>query len=331
MPVATKANVKTLTSEDLEKLKVQAVISNALILYLKPGLDCTPKGVHDFMNWHGTIFTDSGGFQILNDELLQGINNDSVKFKSPFDGKIHEMKPEDCAEIQSKLGSDVAMVLDDCPAQGKSEEEVTISAMRTVHWAKRFKMVHKNKKQLVFGITQGGIFENVRKDCTKKLVEMDFDGYGIGGLSIGEPKEDMNRMVALSDKLLPKDKPRYMMGLGSPQDIRESISQGVDVFDSAFPTRNARHGTLYTSAGKVNIQRKEFEKDESPLDPECECECCRKHTKAYLHHLFQNYETAGLRLATIHNLTFVLKLMRDAREAIKEGKFEAFTNSINPQ
>lgn len=326
MPVATKANVKTLSSKDLDELGTEAIISNALILYLKPGLEAV-RDVHDFMNFKNCIFTDSGGMQILNDELLQGIDNNCVKFKSPFDGKIHDFTPELCAEIQSKLGSDVAMVLDDQPHYGKTEEETTVSAMRTVHWAQRFKLAHDNEKQFVFGITQGGVFDNIRKDCTQKLVEMGFDGYAIGGLGIGEPAEGRTRIAKLSNELLPRDKPRYLMGIGSVEDILNAIGHGVDIFDSAFPTRNARHGTLYTSSGKLNIGRKEFESDEKSVDKNCNCELCKNHSLAYLHHLFENYEPTGLRLATIHNLTYMLNLMKEARTAIKEKRFGEFRKS----
>jgi queuine tRNA-ribosyltransferase len=254
MPVATKATVKTLTSDELNDLGVQAVITNALHLYLNPGVNILKNvGIHKFMNWDKTVFTDSGGFQLIRNFNLK-ITNNGPMFK--IDKTNHFFTPEKCTKTQNQIGSDVAMVLDDCPSYGNSYETVERSLKRTIEWAARCKNAHKNPEQLIFGIVQGGVFPDLRKRCAEKLLEIGFDGYGIGGLTIGEPKEEMFRTLNYTIPLIPKNKLIYMMGLGSPDDILESISLGVDVFDSAFPTRNARHRTVITTNGNFEITKK---------------------------------------------------------------------------
>lgn len=330
MPVATKATVKTLSNDELLEIGTQAIIANAFLLYLRPGMEVLNEagGIHGFMNWDRTIFTDSGGFQMLNEDMLLKVGSSGVVFKSPFDGSRHDFTPEKCAQVQVDLGSDVAMVLDDCPAYGSSFDEVQTSMKRTLEWARRFKDAHKSDEQLVFGITQGGVFKELRTECTNALVEMDFDGYAVGGLSIGEPKDVMNEVLRYSTPLLPEGKPRYLMGVGSPEDMLEAISLGVDIFDSAFPTRNARHNTVYTKKGKVNLGKEHHNKNFGPIDQGCGCYTCRNHTLAYVNHLLREFEWLGLRLTTLHNLYFLENLMKEARNSIKNGALSDFKDEF---
>jgi queuine tRNA-ribosyltransferase len=276
------------------------------------------------MGWSGIIFTDSGGFQILNPEFLIKVQDNHVVFKSPYDGNRHEFTPEKCAEVQMRIGSDVALTLDDCPPFGSEYDDVDKSIARTILWAEKFKAAHNDSAQNVFGIVQGGIFPNLRKKCSEALIEMDFDGYAIGGLCIGEPKELMHEVISQSTPLLPKDKPRYLMGVGSPEDMLEAVSHGVDIFDSVFPTRNARHNTVYTKKGKINIGREKFRDDLEPIDEGCKCYTCKTFTMAYVNHLLREHEYLGMRLATLHNLHFLVNLMREAREVISDGRFSEF-------
>jgi len=326
MPVATKGSVKTLSSDELIDLDIQAIISNAFVLYLKPGTDVISGagGLHNFMNFERTIFTDSGGFQILREEFAPEVTDRGVTFRSPFDNTKHLFTPEKCIEVQGALGSDVAMVLDDCPPYGNDYDFMESSVIRTTDWAKRCKTAHKNKKQLLFSIVQGGTFQKLREKSAKDLVEIGFDGYGIGGLSIGESKEKMQEVLEYTLPLLPKGKPRYLMGVGSPRELVESISKGVDIFDSAFPTRNARHNSVYTWVGNYNITRGKYSKDNSSLERGCCCYSCRNYTKAYIRHLMKVHETLGMRLVTIHNLHFIKQLMKKSREAILENRFSKF-------
>jgi len=322
MPVATKATVKTLTSDELDEIGVEAIISNALHLYLNPGANVLENiGIHRFMNWNKTVFTDSGGFQIIRDFNLK-VTNKGPMFK--INKTNHFFTPEKCTQTQNQIGSDVAMVLDDCPSYESSYETVAHSLKRTIEWANRCKNTHKNTKQLIFGIIQGGVFPDLRKTCVEELLKIGFDGYAVGGLTIGEPKEEMFRTLNYTIPLIPKNKPRYMMGLGSPGDILESISLGVDVFDSAFPTRNARHRTAITTNGNFEITKKKYADDFSPVDEKCICCTCKNYTKAYIHHLFKEKELLGMRLLSIHNLFFILNMMRNARKAIRNNEFDEF-------
>lgn len=326
LPVATKADVKLISPDELQNMNAQGVISNAFLLYLRPGVDVVEKagGLHKFMGWDGIIFTDSGGFQILNPEFLEKVEDDHVIFKSPYDGKRHEFTPEQCANIQMRIRSDVALTLDDCPSYESDYEKVKESTARTIIWAEKFKSAHNDESQNVFGIVQGGVFEDLRKKCSEVLVEMDFDGYAIGGLCIGEPKDVMHKIIASSTPLLPQDKPRYLMGVGSPEDMLKAISCGVDIFDSVFPTRNARHNTVYTKSGKINIGKEKFKSELGPIDDGCECYACSKFTMAYVNHLLREHEYLGMRLATIHNLHFLVDLMKQSQDAIKEKRFLDF-------
>jgi len=322
MPVATKATVKTLTSDELNEIGTQAVITNVFHLYLNPGVDVLKSiGIHRFMNWNKTVFTDSGGFQLIRDFNLK-ITNKGLMFK--MDKINHFFTPEKCMEAQNQIDSDVAMVLDDCPGYGSGYETVEDSLKRTIEWASRCKNAHKKSEQLIFGIVQGGVFPDLRKTCVEKLLGIGFDGYAVGGLTIGEPKEEMFRILNYTAPLIPKNKPRYMMGLGSPEDILESISLGIDIFDSAFPTRNARHRTVLTSHGSFEITKKKYSDDFSPVDEGCRCCTCKNYTKAYIHHLFKERELLGMRLLSVHNLYFILDMMKNARKAIRNNEFDEF-------
>lgn len=330
MPVATKGTVKTLTFENIEELNFQAIISNAFILYLRPGLDVLRKsgGLHNFLNWKRTIFTDSGGFQMLNPDFIVKRNEKGVIFRSPFDKSRHHLTPEKCVEIQNELGSDVAMVLDDLVPYGRDRKFQEIAVKRTLDWATRCKQAHKNRSQLLFAITQGGTYSDLRRNCAEGLIELDFDGYAIGGLSIGEPKEIMNNILTEQTCILPRDKPRYLMGVGSPAELLESISSGVDIFDSTFPTRNARHNDAYTFSGGMNLSRGKFKADFSPIEEDCGCYTCINHSRAYVHHLLRNHEVTGQSLMTIHNLFFIKRLLDLAVEAISDNRFSTFKENM---
>ncbi|VVB88681.1 tRNA-guanine(15) transglycosylase [uncultured archaeon] len=330
MPVATKATVKTLIPEELGNMGTQAIISNAFHLFLSPGMDIIrgAGGLHKFMHWEHAIFTDSGGFQMIRRDFPFKITDDGITYKNPRDGKKYSYTPEICLENQKILGSDVAMILDECPPYGSEYDVVEASVRRTIEWAKRAKDVEKRADQLIFAILQGGIFAAIREKCATELVAMDFDGYGIGGLSIGEPKEIMNEVLKYSVPFVPEDKARYLMGVGSPVELLDSIESGVDIFDSAFPTRNARHQTLMTGKGDIDIARGKFAADFTPVDEECGCYTCRNYTRAYLHHLFRESELLALRLASIHNLHYVQSIVKGARKAILEDGFVEFKTGV---
>ncbi len=332
MPVATKATVKTIVPEELYDMDTQALISNAFHLFLSPGIEVIRKagGLHKFMNWKRALFTDSGGFQMIRRDFPFKIKDEGISYKNPRDGKKYSYTPEICLENQKILGSDVAMLLDECPACGSEYSVVEASMERTIQWANRAKGIEQNKGQLIFAILQGGTFAELRKKCTEEIIEMDFDGYGIGGLSIGEPKEIMNEVLKYSVPLVPEDKPRYLMGVGSPGEILNAIESGIDIFDSAFPTRNARHQSLMTSKGNIDIARAKFALDFAPLDENCGCYACKNYTRAYLHHLFKESELLALRLASIHNLHFIQSIVKGAREAILEERFAEYKKCNEP-
>ncbi len=326
LPVATKADVKLTSPDELHDIGVQGIITNALVLFLRPGLEVIEAagGIHKFMGWDGIIFSDSGGFQMLNPDFFLKVDENQVTFKSPFDGSKHEFTPERCVEVQMKLGSEVAMTLDDCPSYGSNYEKIVSSTARTLAWANRFSKAHEDEFQNVFGIVQGGVFRDLRERCAQGLMEMDFDGYAIGGLCIGEPKELMHEVIGWTTPILPRDKPRYLMGVGSPEDMLKAISNGVDVFDSVYPTRNARHNTVYTKNGKINIGKEKLRFKSGPIDEGCKCYACRKFSLSYVNHLLREHEYLGMRLATIHNLHFLVNLMKESKIAIKEGEFANF-------
>jgi len=326
MPVATKANVKTITPEELKKMDISCVISNAFILSLKPGVDIIAEhgGIHDFMRWNRGIFTDSGGFQILNPDFLLGKEDRGVIFRNIYTGKKQLFTPEISVEIQNRLSSDVAMCFDDVPHHDAKKEEIKASIKRTHYWAERCLDAHTNRKQLLFGIAQGGIFSDLRKISGKAIDSLDFDGIAIGGLCIGESKKHMFKALDAQLPVLDKEKPRYLMGVGSPEDIIEAIERGVDIFDSVYPTRNARRGSLLTSKGQIKITNKKYRDSKEPIDECCSCYTCRNYTKAYISHLIREQELLGLRLATIHNLHFLSSFIKEVRQEIKEGNLKNF-------
>lgn len=322
MPVGTLANVKTLTPEELKEVNSGIILSNTYHLWLRPGEDIVAKagGLHKFMNWDGPILTDSGGFQVFSLAEKKNILEEGVFFKSHLDGKKLFLTPELSIEIQNKLNSDIAMSFDECPPYPVTYDYMKNSVERTLRWAKRGKNVHNNPNQALFGIVQGGEFEDLRKFSAIETVKMDFDGYSIGGTSVGEDKDTMYKMVEYSTPYIPSDKVRYLMGVGDPIDIIEGVIRGVDIFDCVLPTRLARHACAFTKYGKLNLKNAKFKEDFTTLDPTCECYTCQNYTKAYLRHLFVSKESLGGRLLSIHNIRFLIKLTEELREAIKENK-----------
>lgn len=326
MPVGTLATVKFLSPEEIESIGSGVILANTYHLWLRPGQEIIAKagGVHNFMNYKGPMLTDSGGFQVFSLADTRKINEEGVTFKSHLDGSKLFMSPEISIEVQNKIGADIIMSFDECIPYPADCNYVKQSVERTLRWAKRGKDAHKRTDQALFGIVQGGDYPDLRKHCALKLVDMDFDGYSIGGTSVGEDKETMYRMIDYSIEHLPQDKPRYLMGVGAVNDILEAIERGVDMMDCVLPTRIARHGTCMTSHGRINIKKATYKEDFTPLDSNCDCYCCKHFTKAYLNHLFKCNEGLGNRLMSIHNLRFLIKLAEDAREAIKEDRFPEF-------
>ena len=323
MPVGTLATVKTLSPEELHQMGAGVILSNTYHLSIRPGEDIVAKagGLHKFMNWDGPILTDSGGFQVFSLAENRKISEDGVEFKNHLNGDKLFFSPERSIQIQEKLGADIIMSFDECIPWPTNYDYASKSMERTLRWAKRGKDAHTRVDQALFGIVQGSDFEDLRKRCAEELVKMDFPGYSIGGTSIGEPKEKFFEMVEMSVKYLPQDKPRYVMGVGSLDYLLGGIALGVDMFDCVLPTRLARHGALMTSTGRVNIKNEKYKEDFTPLDPNCDCYCCKNYTKAYLRHLYVCDEIFGKRLMSIHNIRFLIKLMEGAREAIKEDRF----------
>ncbi len=328
MAVATKATVKTLTPENLKDCGVNAIISNSLHLFLRPGLEVLEKhgGLHGFMRYDGIIFTDSGGFQMLRRGFYVSSNDAGITFRSPYDGKKYQFTPEFSKEVQMRIGSDVAMMLDYCAEYPVDYGEAKKSVLMTNKWAERFPK--GDEKQLSFGIVQGSTYEDLRKKSAEFLAKLDFDGYGIGGLCIGEPKDVMHRMVKITNSILPENKPRYLMGVGSPLDIIDAVLEGVDIFDSVFPTRNGRHGTALTWHGPLNLRKAEFRNDTTPLDSNCECYTCENFTRAYLHHLLREKEILGMHLLSLHNVCFLQSFMRRIQEEIEQDSLEKFREEM---
>ena len=331
MPVGTQATVKFLDHKDLEAMNASIILSNTYHLWLRPGEDILDEagGIHEFMNYHnGPVLTDSGGFQVFSLAKLRDISEEGVKFKSHLDGSRLFMSPEDSIHIQEKIGSDIAMSFDECIPYPSSYEYVARSVDRTLRWAKRGLDAHTRADQALFGIVQGSCYTDLREYCAKELARMDFDGYSIGGTSVGEDKQTHYKMLEDSLRFLPEDKPRYEMGIGAVNDILTAIEMGVDMFDCVLPTRIARHGTLMTSEGRINIKRQIYARDFTPVDPLCDCECCQKYTRAYIHHLYRANEGLGNTLMSIHNLRFLIKIVEGAREAIKQDRFKAYKEEI---
>ncbi len=323
MPVGTLATVKTLSSEDLRQIGYETILSNTYHLFLRPGLEVFKhfKGLHNFMNWDRNILTDSGGFQVFSLALLRKINDDGIEFQSHIDGTKHFFTPRNVIDMQKIFGVDIMMVLDECIPYPSDKKYVENSTKRTLKWAKRSKEYNKDKYPYMFPIVQGGMYEDLRRQCTKELVDMDFCGYGIGGLSVGEERELMYDMVSVSTKEIPENKPRYLMGVGDPVDILNAVERGIDMFDCVMPTRNARNGCLFTSKGKVSIKKSEYALSDNKLDENCDCYVCSNYSVGYLNHLFRNKEILGLRLNTYHNLSFYYKLMKEIRGAIINDRF----------
>lgn len=326
MPIATKGTAKQVSNDELKQIGTEAIIANAFILYLKPGLDIIKKfkDIHKFMKWDKVIFTDSGGFQILSKTFLHEANDKGVHFKNPFNGSRKFFMPEDIIKIQEEIGADVAMALDFVPHFKNTKEDIAECTRITHLWAERCIKSHKNSKQLLFGICQGGTFKDLREKSTKFINNLDFDGVALGGLGIGEGRENMFNTIKFSMKFIDKEKPRYLMGVGSPEDVIEAISAGIDCFDSRFPTMNARHGGIFTSKGKINIERSIYRDDENPLDENCKCYTCKNFSRAYIHHLYRTYEPIRDRYGNIHNLFFLQNMINECKKAIKNSEFKDF-------
>ena len=332
MPVGTQASVKTLSPDEITEMKSNLILANAYHLYLRPGLEVLSEfgGVRKFMNWKGNMLTDSGGFQIFSLAQLRSINDEGVKFQSHIDGAYHFLTPERVVEIERVIGADIIMCLDEC-VSGEAEYNAAKTAVnRTAVWAKRCRdafaatSAADTETQSLFGIVQGSVFEDLRRMSAKQIVEIGFPGYAIGGLSVGESREAMIAMLDVMNEELPADSPRYLMGVGVPEDMLESIERGVDMFDCVFATRAARHATVFSKRGKLPLKNKEFEFESDPIDTDCDCYTCRNYSLAYLRHLFKAGEMFAMRLASIHNIRFLIRLTENARQAIIEKRFGEF-------
>ena len=325
MPVGTYGTVKAMAPNELEELGAQIVLGNTFHLWLRPGTEviAAHAGLHRFMGWRRPILTDSGGYQVFSLGPLRKVREDGVSFASPVDGDKLFLTPEISIEIQRALDSDIAMVFDECTAYPASRDEAAASMSLSLRWAARCKKAHAGSRNALFGIVQGGMFEDLREQSLAGLAEIGFDGYAIGGLSVGEPKEDMRRIEAYIAPKLPADRPRYLMGVGTPEDIVEAVANGIDMFDCVLPTRNARNGWLFTRYGDVKIRNARHRADPRPLDETCDCYACRNFSRAYLHHLQRSNEILGARLNTIHNLRYYLTLLSELREAIAGGTLSA--------
>ena len=334
MPVGTQATVKTLSPQELDEIGAQIVLANTYHLYLRPGHELIRElgGLHKFMSWPKSILTDSGGFQVFSLSDLRVVRKEGVVFRSHLDGSEHFISPEIAVEIQRALDSDIVMTLDQCVGYPVDLPLARQAVENTLDWAKRSKTTWVSlsppPSRALFGIVQGSTYDDLRRHCAKALVGMDFDGYAIGGLSVGEPKSATSDMTVVTVEELPQQKPRYLMGVGFPQDIIEAVSHGVDMFDCVMPTRNARNGTVFTSTGKLVVKNVEYAKDERPLDEDCDCYTCRMFSRAYLRHLFQAGELLGPRLATLHSLRFFFRMMNEMRKSILEGRFSTWSKAF---
>jgi queuine tRNA-ribosyltransferase len=326
LPVGSQATVRTLTPAEIRETGFNMVLANTYHLYLRPGIDVIEKmgGLHRFMAWDGAALTDSGGYQVFSLAPFCKITDEGVKFRSHIDGSQHFFTPELAIQYQEALGADIIMVLDECSAYGESPEKVQKAMDRTHRWAERCLKAQKRKDLALYAIVQGGMSPEMRERSAAFLTALDFPGYAIGGLSVGEPKEITLSLVARTASLLPLNKPRYLMGVGSPEDIVEGVARGIDIFDCALPTRVARNGALFTARGRINIRRAAYCKKEGPIDPDCDCYTCRTFSAAYLSHLFRSEELLALRLASIHNLRFISNLVQQVRASILDNAFKAF-------
>ena len=330
LPVASQGTVKTLIPEELKDIGVNIILGNTYHLYLRPGMETIEKlgGLHRYMAWDGPILTDSGGYQVFSLARLCRVSDDGVTFRSHIDGSEHRLTPELVIELQQKLGADIIMTLDECPPTNASTTKIREAVDRTSRWAERCRKHHQSSTQLLFGIVQGGIYPELRQQSAKAITALDFPGYAIGGLSLGEPKEMTWSMVAETMPFLPPDRPRYLMGVGSPEDIIEGVGRGIDLFDSALPTRVARNGALFTMQGRINIRKAIYKAKEGPVDADCDCYTCHTFSAAYLSHLFKCEELLAYRLATIHNLQFIARLMQKIENTIQQGNFASFKNDF---
>ncbi|MST51605.1 tRNA guanosine(34) transglycosylase Tgt [Hornefia butyriciproducens] len=327
MPVGTQAAVKAMRPEQVRELGAEIILSNTYHLYLRPGHELIREagGLHRFMNWNRAILTDSGGFQVFSLGQLRKITEEGVQFQSHIDGSRHILTPEKAVEIQNALGSDIMMAFDECAPYPADREYIRDSMERTLRWLERCKAAHRNReRQSLFAIMQGGMYRDLRRECAERMVEMDFPGYAIGGLSVGEPKEQMLEILDDCVDYLPQDRPRYLMGVGTPDYLFEAVERGIDMCDCVEPTRIARHGLATTSRGRINIKNARFERDFGPLDPECDCYTCRNYSRAYIRHVFKAGEMMSAMLLSNHNLHFLINMMAGMRKAIEEDRFTEF-------
>ena len=330
LPVGSQGAVKTLTPDEVKELGYKMLLANTYHLYLRPGIDVIERagGLHNFMGWERAILTDSGGYQVFSLSPLRKVSDDGVTFRSHIDGSQHHLTPELAIEYQDRLGADIIMVLDECPAHDDSPAKVKKATERTHKWAERCLKAHKRPDQALYAIVQGGMSAELRRESANYLSSLDFPGYAIGGLSVGEPKEITLAMIEETVACLPENKPRYLMGVGSPEDIVEAVARGVDIFDSALPTRVARNGALFSWEGRLNITNAVYKEMKQPIVADCKCYTCRNFSAAYLHHLFSCGELLAYRLATIHNLSFIAELVAKIRGAITDGTFLSFKDEF---
>jgi len=330
MPVGTLASVKSLTTEQLEALGPEIILNNTYHLMLRPGVDLLEQlgGVHRFMNWHRAVLSDSGGFQVFSLSSIRKVREEGVEFRSHIDGSAHFLSPERSIEIQSRMGVDIAMAFDECPPYGLGRAEVEKSMEMTHRWAERSLRARREGGPALFGIAQGGVYHELRKRSVETIASMSFDGFAIGGVAVGETKSEMLDIMRFTAPLLPSDKPRYLMGVGTPDDLLDGVEAGIDMFDCVMPTRNARNGSLFTSFGKVAIKNAKYAADQRPLDPNCSCVTCTTVSRAYLRHLYINDEIAAMVYNTIHNVSFYLDLMRGIRQAIASNSYGSFRDAM---
>ena len=330
MPVGTYGTVKAMTPEELKGIGAEIILGNTFHLMLRPGTEIVRLhgDLHEFMHWDKPILTDSGGFQVFSLAEMRKISEEGVRFQSPVDGRKILMTPESSMQVQRELGSDIVMIFDECTPYPATYEQAHDSMQLSLRWAKRSKDAHANNPSALFGIVQGGMYEQLRKISAHGLLEIGFDGYAIGGLSVGEPKDERDKVLEATLPELPSDKPRYLMGVGKPEDIVEAVKRGIDMFDCVIPTRNARNGFLFTRYGTLKIRNSQYQHDTRPIDEKCGCYTCQHYSRAYLRHLDKCGEILGARLNTIHNLYYYQELMRDIRAAIAENRFEQFVNEF---
>lgn len=333
MPVGTGGTVKAITVNELNEIGAGLILSNCYHLFLRPGVEIIARhgGLHQFMNWNGSILTDSGGFQVFSLGGMRKLSDEGVSFTSHIDGSTHFLTPERVARLQNMIGSDISMVLDQCPPYPCSPEEVEVAVNRTTLWAGRAKQAHLRENQALFAIVQGGVYEELRRRSAAELVELEFDGYAIGGLSVGEPKDLMYESLHCTVPELPVEKVHYLMGVGSPDALLEGVRYGIDIFDCVLPTRIARNGRVMTSEGYLSIRNSIYATDLSPLDEACNCPVCQSYSRAYIRHLFNAGEILGLRLTTYHNLYYLEQLMQEIRDALSENRFEEYYRKMSPR